>query len=78
MLRKYVVALAITAMITATAVKPSHAVPVHAPATAAATSAGLYLPGGLIAAVALLCFYDLWLKMNGQKNWDGTPLSAPR
>jgi hypothetical protein len=77
MLRKFVVALAIAGMITATTVKPSHAMPAHAPATAA-SMAGLYFPGALIIAVAGLCFYDLYLKMNGYKNWDGTPLSAPR
>jgi hypothetical protein len=28
---------------------------------------------GIIATAALLCIYDIWLKFNGYKNWDGTP-----
>jgi hypothetical protein len=33
---------------------------------------------GIIAAAGLLVIYDLWLKFNGYKNWDGTPkVQAP-
>ncbi len=28
---------------------------------------------GVIASAALLCIYDVWLKFNGYKNWDGSP-----
>jgi hypothetical protein len=28
---------------------------------------------GIIGTAALLCLYDLYLKIEGQKNWDGTP-----
>ena len=28
---------------------------------------------GIIATAALLCIYDVWLKANGYKNWDGSP-----
>ena len=28
---------------------------------------------GIIGTAALLCLYDVWLKINGYKNWDGSP-----
>lgn len=45
-----------------------------ASATAGATSAtGVAIAGGFIAVVGLIVGHDLWLKINGCKNWDGTP-----
>jgi len=31
---------------------------------------------GVIATAGLLCLYDVWLKINGVKNWDGSPKVA--
>jgi hypothetical protein len=28
---------------------------------------------GIIATAGLLCLYDVWLKITGVKNWDGSP-----
>ena len=41
--------------------------------TSAALGVGGGLAVGIIATAALLCIYDIWLKFNGYKNWDGTP-----
>lgn len=46
------------------------------PAVAVETTsvgAGVYVAGGIIGVAAVLCVYDLYLKVNGLKNWDGTP-----
>ena len=60
-----------------TAVCGVTAVPVSCLPTPAPTSTALGVGGGLavgiIATAALLCIYDIWLKFNGYKNWDGTP-----
>jgi hypothetical protein len=32
---------------------------------------------GIIGVAAFLCLYDIWLKINGFKNWDGTPKIVP-
>jgi len=29
-------------------------------------------------SAALLCIYHVWLKINGYKNWDGTPKKTSR
>jgi hypothetical protein len=44
-----------------------------AAAAGSGVSAGLYVAGGFIGFVAVLCLYDLGLKIQGLKNWDGTP-----
>ena len=53
------------------------AVPVPCLPAPAPTSAALGIGGGLavgiIATAGLLCIYDIWLKFNGYKNWDGSP-----
>jgi H+/gluconate symporter-like permease len=43
------------------------------PVVAASVGAGVYLAGGIIGVAAVLCIYDFWLKVNGFKNWDGSP-----
>ena len=43
------------------------------PATSMTLAAGGGLAVGIIATAAILCIYDVWLKINGYKNWDGTP-----
>ena len=53
------------------------AVPVTCLPTTPPSSSGLGVGGGLaigiIATAGVLCIYDIWLKINGYKNWDGTP-----
>lgn len=39
-------------------------------------SLGALAAGGIIATAAVLCAYDVWLKFEGYKNWDGTPKMA--
>lgn len=39
----------------------------------AAMSMGAIAVTGFIGFVAVICAYDLYLKISGQKNWDGTP-----
>ena len=48
------------------------------PTIAAGTSvgAGIYFAGGIIAVATVLCIYDIYLKANGLKNWDGTPIKG--
>jgi len=29
---------------------------------------------GIIGVAGVLCLYDVWLKINHLKNWDGSPL----
>jgi hypothetical protein len=43
-------------------------------ASAAVISTGAAVTGGFIAGVFVLVAYDLILKFEGKKNWDGTPL----
>ena len=63
----------------ASAIKPASAIMMNPAAPAAAPGSGLALgvggglAGGIIASAAILCVYDIWLKINGFKNWDGTP-----
>jgi H+/gluconate symporter-like permease len=74
-LRKCILALAVAATLSAT-VNQSKAVPQPAPityATGAALSTGAAVTIGFIGVVAVICLYDIWLKINGYKNWDGTP-----
>ncbi len=44
------------------------------PPIVAGLSTGAALTVGFIGFVAALCLYDIWLKMNGLKNWDGSPI----
>lgn len=34
---------------------------------------GALIVTGFIGLVAVLCAYDIYLKISGQKNWDGSP-----
>ncbi len=45
--------------------------PLPPPSAALGVAGGLAV--GIIATAALLCIYDVWLKFNGYKNWDGSP-----
>ena len=57
-------------------VKESKAAPVPVTVyagTSTSVGAGIYFAGGIIGIAAMLCAYDLYLKINGLKNWDGTP-----
>jgi hypothetical protein len=41
-----------------------------------AASIGAFAAGAIIGTAAVLCAYDIWLKIEGYKNWDGTPKVA--
>ncbi len=45
--------------------------------TSDSAGAGAWLAGGIIVVAAALCVYDLGLKINGVKNWDGTEKRMP-
>ena len=45
--------------------------PVTTSSSALGVGGGLAI--GIIATAGLICIYDIWLKMNGLKNWDGSP-----
>lgn len=60
-----------TAGVLAVSVNQSQA----APASSVAYNAGKWATsaaGGVIIVATVLCIYDLWLKANGLKNWDGS------
>ena len=77
---KKIASLVIAFVLLASVMKPASALmlPVM-PVAPAASGSGLALgvggglAGGIIASAAILCVYDIWLKINGFKNWDGTP-----
>jgi hypothetical protein len=74
-LRKWILVLAVAAMLGAS-VNQSNAFPAPvapAPVTGAVLSTGAAVTIGFIGVVAAICLYDVWLKFNGYKNWDGTP-----
>jgi hypothetical protein len=79
MLRKCAIALSVVTLL-AGSVQQSKAISVVTPTVAATggAAAGVWIAGGFIGVVAVLCLYDIWLKMDGQKNWDGTPKSIGR
>jgi hypothetical protein len=84
MLRKFVVAGVVAGMLVALA-SPSKAadLPIKVPVKMSlATGAGgggavTFVAVGFIGVVAAICAYDLYLKIEGVKNWDGTPKTAP-
>ena len=48
------------------------------PAGGTTVGAGAYIAGGIIGVAAVLCLYDIALKINGKKNWDGSPKTGPQ
>lgn len=74
-LRKCILVLAVAAVLSASVNRSEAGLPPPLPTAAAgaALSTGAALTIGFIGVVAALCLYDIWLKMNGFKNWDGTP-----
>jgi hypothetical protein len=73
MFRKYAVALCIVALV-AGSIKPVQAAPAEVLAasnTALGTAGSITV--GFIGAVAVVCLFDLVWKVQGLKNWDGTP-----
>jgi hypothetical protein len=70
MLRKYVAAIAV-ALLLLSAAKPAQAISQPVVPAAPFGAAG-YATVGFIGVVAILCGWDLYLKMNGLKNWDGS------
>jgi hypothetical protein len=78
MLRKCVIALSVLALLIGSANQSKAIVIVTPPAAAGAgaVTTGAWVAGGFVGAIAVLCLYDLWLKVDGQKNWDGTAKTA--
>jgi hypothetical protein len=75
-LRKGILALAVVAALMNVSVEQSRATatPVYlGTSSSAALSAGAAATTGFLGFVAILCIYDIWLKFNGVKNWDGSP-----
>jgi hypothetical protein len=75
--RKCVIALSVAALM-AVSVNQSKALPADPVVVAGGTTfgAGAWVAGGFIGVVAVLCAYDLVLKFQGVKSWDGTPMVA--
>src|SRR5882724_9295701 len=74
-IRKCIVALSGAAFLAAS-VNQSKAVQLATPPAvfvASTTATGVLVVGGFLGAIGLLCLYDFGLKLNGLKNWDGTP-----
>jgi hypothetical protein len=78
-MRKVMLAIAVVFAL-AGSVNPSRAITIFTPpaAVAAGSGAAVFVAGGFLGAVAALCAYDIWLKINGLKNWDGTAKVARR
>lgn len=76
-MRKLAVAVAVLAFL-GLGVKNSNAEAQQVVAVAASSTpmTGAYITGGFIGVVAALCIYDLYLKINHLKNWDGTPIKG--
>jgi len=75
-LRKSIVALVVAAVLSASVSQSKACIALPPPPAAipgTAVSAGAWAAGGIIAVAAALCLYDIWLKINGYKNWDGSP-----
>jgi NO-binding membrane sensor protein with MHYT domain len=78
-IRNCVLALSFAVLVMGS-VKEANALPAPDPVVVGGTTAGagLWITGGFIGAVAVLCAYDIVLKINGVKNWDGTPKKLVR
>jgi hypothetical protein len=74
------IAPAVAVGVLCAALQPQQAAAIPAPAlpAAAAAGAGAAVVGGLIGAVGVICIVDFFMKLNGQKNWDGSPRGALR
>jgi hypothetical protein len=71
------VALLVAAALVAGSVQSASALPKSGGVAAGTSGAtGLAVTGGFIIFVAVLVGYDFWLKTQGLKNWDGTPLAT--
>jgi hypothetical protein len=72
--------LFLAAAILAASVNQSKAICINNCPVVASSSAGAIasVAVGVIATAAVLCVYDIWLKMRGLKNWDGTLKSKRR
>lgn len=73
-MKSFLVALLVSGLVVYSS-QPSKAsaLPVAPVAETTSVGAGVYVAGGIIGVAAVLCVYDLYLKINGLKNWDGTP-----
>ena len=75
MLRKWLIALSVVALLAGSVGQSKAAGPITPVVvySSAGAGAGLAVTGGFIGLVAVLCVYDIGLKIQGVKNWDGTP-----
>jgi len=71
---------AVAAMMLGSALNPASAAfplpsPSVPPPSTASTAFGVGggVAAGIIATAGILCIVDFWQKLNGQKNWDGSP-----
>lgn len=72
-IRKLVIAFSCVAFLTAaTESKALPADPVVVATTGSAFTGGAWIAAGVIGVAATLCAYDLVLKIQGVKNWDGS------
>jgi hypothetical protein len=71
--RKCLIALSVAVLLFGS-IKQSHAGATPVAAGSAVITTGAAVTGGFIAGVFVLVAYDLYLKFDGKKNWDGTPL----
>jgi hypothetical protein len=72
--RKFVLAVSVVAFMAGSVVRSDafDAVPPPVIVAGGSSVAGAWAAGGVIGVAAVLCAYDLILKFQGVKNWDGT------
>ena len=77
--RKFVVALSVAVLLAGSVSKSKafDAAPVAVVASGSTVGAGVWIAGGVVGVAAALCAYDLILKFQGLKNWDGSEKVVP-
>jgi uncharacterized membrane protein len=75
--RKLVIALSVAAFLGGS-VSKSNALPAETLVVGGSSVAGAWAAGGVLGVAAALCVYDLVLKFQGVKNWDGTAKKAKK
>lgn len=80
MLRTCAISFSVVALLAGSVNQSKAAAAIIPPPVAAggAATAGAWVAGGFIGVVAALCIYDIWLKVDGQKNWDGTAMAKTK
>ena len=80
---KKIVACCVAVTLLAAGLKPALAAfPLPSAPVPAATQATIGVAGGaaigIIATAGIICIVDFWQKLNGLKNWDGSPKVAAK